>query len=58
MGLELAGRVRYDRAVTEAQIRGKSLVEHQREGCAADIRAVWANVAAPLEIQALVRGTE
>jgi MinD superfamily P-loop ATPase len=47
-GLALAGRVRYDRAVTEAQIHGKAVVEYQQEGCAADIRAVWANVQARL----------
>lgn len=43
-GLGLAGRVRYDRAVTEAQIHRKSVVEYQQDGCAADIRAVWSNV--------------
>jgi MinD superfamily P-loop ATPase len=40
-GLPLAGRVRYDRAVTEAQIRGKSVVEFQADGCAADISRLW-----------------
>ncbi|MGQ9636081.1 MAG: ATP-binding protein [Bryobacteraceae bacterium] len=49
-GLGLAGRVRYDRAVTEAQIQKKSVVEHQKNGCAADIRDVWANVEARLEL--------
>lgn len=44
IGLELAGRVRYDRAVTEAQIRGKAVVEYQRDGCSADIRSVWAKI--------------
>jgi MinD superfamily P-loop ATPase len=48
-GLGLAGRVRYDRAVTEAQIHERSVVEYQRDGCASDIRAVWANVEALLE---------
>jgi len=43
-GLTLAGRVRYDPVVTEAQIRGLSVVEHTREGCALDIRQVWARV--------------
>jgi MinD superfamily P-loop ATPase len=51
-GLGLAGRVRYDRGVTEAQIRGKAVVEYQRDGCASDIRAVWANVEALLETPA------
>jgi MinD superfamily P-loop ATPase len=49
-GLGLAGRVRYDRAITEAQIQGKAVVEYQRDGCASDIRAVWANVEALLEM--------
>jgi MinD superfamily P-loop ATPase len=48
-GLGLAGRVGYDRGVTEAQIHGKALVEYQRDGCASDMRAVWANVEALLE---------
>jgi len=48
-GLGLAGRVRYDPAVTEAQIRVKSVIEYQRDGCASDIRAVWAEVEASLE---------
>ena len=40
-GLAVAGRVRYDRTVTEAQIRKKSVVEYQQDGCAGDIRQVW-----------------
>jgi len=47
-GLGLAGRIRYDHAVTEAQIRGKSVIEYQRDGCASDIRAVWAKVEASM----------
>ncbi|MBS3822071.1 MAG: (4Fe-4S)-binding protein [Planctomycetes bacterium] len=43
-GLAVAGRVRYDRAVTEAQIRKQSVVEYQSNGCAEDIRNVWARV--------------
>ncbi len=42
--LGLAGRVRYDRAVTEAQVRGKAVVEYALDGCASDIRALWAPV--------------
>jgi|YelNatPaOPRAMG01_1025707.scaffolds.fasta_scaffold18059_4 MinD superfamily P-loop ATPase len=48
-GLGLAGRVRYDQAVTEAQIRGKSVIEYQGDGCASDIRLVWAKVEASLQ---------
>ena len=40
-GATIAGRVRYDRAVTEAQIRGQAVVEMQSTGAGADIRAVW-----------------
>ena len=50
-GLGLAGRVRYDRAVTEAQIQRKSVVEYQQDGCATDVRAVWANIVARLELR-------
>ncbi len=40
-GIQAAGRVRYDRAVTDAQIRKLSVVEYQQNGCAEDIRSVW-----------------
>jgi len=43
-GLHVLGRVRYDRAVTEAQIRGKSTVEYAADGAAADIRRLWHGV--------------
>ncbi len=45
-GLGWAGEVRYDRAVTEAQVQGKTIVEYQQDGSAADIREVWAQVKA------------
>jgi MinD superfamily P-loop ATPase len=48
-GLGLAGRVRYDRAVTAAQVNGRAVVEYQQDGCAEDIRSVWREVAAYLE---------
>ncbi|MDX9754380.1 MAG: ATP-binding protein [bacterium] len=41
LGVSLAGRVRYDRATTEAQIEGKTVVEYRQDGIAEDIRAVW-----------------
>ncbi|HUW32171.1 MAG TPA: ATP-binding protein [Planctomycetota bacterium] len=44
-GLQIAGRVRYDRGVVDAQINRKTVVEHLRNGCADDIRSVWAAVA-------------
>jgi len=43
-GLKLAGRVRYDRAITEAQIRRQSIVEYAADGVTADVRQLWANV--------------
>jgi len=43
-GLSSPGRVRYDRAVTEAQIQKKSLVEYQQNGAATEIKQLWADV--------------
>jgi len=43
-GLPVAGRVRYDRAVTHAQIRKQAVVEYQQNGCAQDIRDLWRDV--------------
>ena len=48
-GLTPAGRVRYDRAVTDAQIRKQSIVEFRDDGCAEDIRRVWSVVRDALE---------
>ncbi|MGC9225364.1 MAG: ATP-binding protein [Terracidiphilus sp.] len=45
-GFGFAGRVRYDRAVTEAQVQRKTAVETRRDGSAADIRNVWDKVRA------------
>jgi MinD superfamily P-loop ATPase len=49
LGLGVAGRVRYDRAVTDAQIRRQAVVEYQGNGCAEDMRAIWAAVSAKLD---------
>jgi MinD superfamily P-loop ATPase len=43
-GLKLAGKVRYDRAVTEAQVQRKTLVEYQNNGTADEIRELWTEV--------------
>jgi MinD superfamily P-loop ATPase len=43
-GMRSAGRVRYDPAVTQAQLRRRSVVECGAGGCAEDIRNVWQNV--------------
>jgi len=48
LGLSLVGRVRYDRAITEAQLRRQTVVEYQRNGCASDIKEVWSKVASDL----------
>ena len=40
-GIKIAGRVRYDKAVTTAQVQKKSIVEFQKDGCAKDIQAIW-----------------
>ncbi|MCD6303331.1 MAG: ATP-binding protein [Planctomycetes bacterium] len=49
LGLAVAPRVRYDRAVTEAQVNGKAVVEYRSDGVAADIRELWAKVRAALD---------
>ena len=41
LGMSVAGRVRYDRSVTEAQVQGKTIVEYRQDASAADIREVW-----------------
>jgi MinD superfamily P-loop ATPase len=50
-GLKLAGKVRYDPAVTEAQIRRQSVAEYAMDGVTADVRRVWANVLKALRSQ-------
>jgi len=42
--LQVAGRVRYDTMVTDAQIHKLSVVEYGDSGSARDIRAVWRQV--------------
>jgi MinD superfamily P-loop ATPase len=43
-GATIAGRVRYDRAVTAAQLQGHAVVEIDTGPLAQDIRAVWENL--------------
>ena len=40
----LAGKVRYDNAITEAQIRKLSVVEYSQNGVAQDIKSLWTQV--------------
>jgi len=43
-GLEVAGKIRYDRAFTEAQIIASSVIEYTNSGVSEDIIALWRNV--------------
>lgn len=47
-GAEVIGRIRYDPAVTEAQIHKQALVEYATVGAAADVRRLWTRVSARL----------
>jgi MinD superfamily P-loop ATPase len=47
--IPLAGRVRYDRAFTAAQLQSKTVVEISADGVAEDIRKLWDNVRSALE---------
>lgn len=39
--LPVVGQIRYDRAVTDAQIHRRTVVEHTESGAATDIRNLW-----------------
>ncbi len=41
-------RIRYDRAITAAQVAGKSVIEFSSNGAAEDIRALWKQVESSL----------
>ena len=43
-GLTVVGRVRYDQAVTDAQVHRQAVVEYQQGGCSDDIRDLWGKV--------------
>jgi MinD superfamily P-loop ATPase len=47
--IRMAGRVRYDRVVTEAQIKAQAVVEYATNGIATDIRQLWSNTLSMLE---------
>jgi len=49
VGAKVVGRIRYDRAVTEAQIKEISVVEYTDSPVAQDVRALWRNVAEELK---------
>jgi MinD superfamily P-loop ATPase len=44
LGLDVLPRVRYDRAVTQAQVQGKAVVELDGSAAARDVRTVWEKV--------------
>ncbi len=48
-GASVAGRIRYDRAFTQAQLAEQAVVEYKADGCAEDIRYVWTNVKSMLD---------
>ena len=48
-GMAVAGRIRYDRGVTEAMMHAQAVVEYQSDASAEDIRSVWTNVQAALD---------
>ncbi len=43
-GVAVAGRVRYEPAVTRAQVAQKTIVEYEANGCAEDIGQLWSAV--------------
>ncbi len=48
-GARIAGRIRYDRAVTLAQLQEQAVVEYQAAGCAQEIRNIWDYVRTELQ---------
>ena len=51
MGLQVAGRLRYDGAVTAAQILKQTVIEHSALGVSEDMTKFWATVSAALEVE-------
>ncbi len=49
-GLKIAGRVRYDAAITKAQIMKKSVVEYTDAEVSDDIKNVWRSVRGSLDV--------
>ena len=48
--IPLAGRIRYDRAFTQAQIQGRTVVEALSDGVAEDIHSLWDVVRVRLDL--------
>ena len=51
MGLKPVGRIRYDRAVTSAQVAGMSVLEYANDGVTQDIRNLWENIKSLLDFE-------
>ncbi|GAI58551.1 unnamed protein product, partial [marine sediment metagenome] len=47
-GVTVLNRVRYDQAVTHAQVNKLSVVEYSEDGAATDMRKLWAGVSSIL----------
>ena len=47
--IEVFGRIRYDRAVTDAMVNGISVIEHTDSGASEDIKALWDKIHDRLE---------
>ena len=45
---ETVGKIRYDAAVTKAQINGQALIEYTKTGAAKDTKDLWSRVSAKL----------
>lgn len=50
MGLSFAGNIRYDKAVTEAQIMKKTVIEYTNGSVSEDINNIWQNILSVLSI--------
>jgi MinD superfamily P-loop ATPase len=51
-GIQVAAQIPFDTSVTEAMIRGLSVVEYSHDGVAGQIEALWENVLKRLEAEA------
>jgi MinD superfamily P-loop ATPase len=54
LGAGVAGRIRFDPAVTEAQVRGVPLVEASNRGAAEDMAVVWERIQSSLSVGGMV----
>ncbi len=57
-GIRCVGRIRYDRAVTAAQVEGIPVVEYRENGVSTDLRSTWDAVSAAMASNQEKRGNE